>query len=213
MNTKTCSECKVEKPLGEFHKNKLTPDGLARKCKACRAVETAARYADQGDALRTKKRDAYHRDLTKSRADLAARRAERTALDKLKAAEYGKEYYETNKAHIAAAQAEYQRKNMPAAVRRAREWKIRNPVAVAEDTARRYARKTNATPVWANVAVLRSIYSDAREFRAAGLDVQVDHIVPIRSKVVCGLHVPANLRVILTKANQRKGNRVWPDMP
>lgn len=35
MATKVCSKCKVEKDVGEFHRDKTTKDGLRRRCKAC----------------------------------------------------------------------------------------------------------------------------------------------------------------------------------
>ena len=40
---------------------------------------------------------------------------------------------------------------------------------------------------------------------------EVDHIVPIVSEDVCGLHTPYNLAVIKKSLNQSKGNRYWPD--
>lgn len=52
------------------------------------------------------------------------------------------------------------------------------------------------------------VYALAKEFRESGIDVDVDHIIPLRGKNVCGLHVENNLRVCLKKNNQRKKNSV-----
>ena len=48
---------------------------------------------------------------------------------------------------------------------------------------------------------------------ATGVDWNIDHIVPLISPIICGLHVAANIAVIPAKMNQSKGNRHWPDMP
>jgi hypothetical protein len=41
----------------------------------------------------------------------------------------------------------------------------------------------------------------------------VDHIIPLKSDFVCGLHCHTNLRVITAEENKAKNNRYWPDMP
>lgn len=49
--------------------------------------------------------------------------------------------------------------------------------------------------------------------QSTGIDYQVDHIVPLRSPIVSGLHCEANLRVITATENAQKGNMLWPEMP
>lgn len=48
---------------------------------------------------------------------------------------------------------------------------------------------------------------------STGLPHDVDHIVPLVSGLVCGLHSEANIRVIPASINRSKGNRFWPGMP
>ena len=74
--------------------------------------------------------------------------------------------------------------------------------------------KLNAIPAWANKFFIEEAYHLAklREKMCGGV-WHVDHIVPLKSKVVCGLHVEHNLRVIPGTDNIKKGNRYWPDMP
>lgn len=42
--------------------------------------------------------------------------------------------------------------------------------------------------------------------------MHVDHIVPLQSNWVCGLHCEANLRVIPGAENESKRNFWWPQM-
>ncbi len=43
--------------------------------------------------------------------------------------------------------------------------------------------------------------------RLTGVPHDVDHVIPLQSDVVCGLHVESNLRVILSRDNKIKSNK------
>jgi hypothetical protein len=73
--------------------------------------------------------------------------------------------------------------------------------------------KLTATPKWADGDALDAVYRLAQKLtEESGVCHEVDHIVPLKSENVCGLHCEANLRVISLEANRSKGNRHWPDM-
>lgn len=79
---------------------------------------------------------------------------------------------------------------------------------------KRYAGKVRAIPAWSDPKAIDALYVEAARITAeTGVPHDVDHIVPIISKTVCGLHVHHNLRVLEKTANRKKGNRHWPDMP
>lgn len=82
-------------------------------------------------------------------------------------------------------------------------WRKANPAAWTMYSANRRAARLSATPPWADRAAIRRLYAEARE---RGLTV--DHIVPLISDVVCGLHIPANLQMLTFSENSRKGNRL-----
>lgn len=75
------------------------------------------------------------------------------------------------------------------------------------------AQTVRATPPWADRQVIAEFYREAKRLtRETGELHVVDHIVPKISPLVCGLHVPANLRVIHWRENTAKANIWWPDM-
>lgn len=71
----------------------------------------------------------------------------------------------------------------------------------------RQARKLKATPKWADQGAIDKIYWHADCLREAGWDYQVDHIIPLRGKYVCGLHVDYNLQILTARRNQSKGSK------
>lgn len=94
-----------------------------------------------------------------------------------------------------------------------KKWKQTHKGMVNESTARRFAAKMKATPVWADRLEMQRIYEEAViRSQRTGQQWHVDHIVPLRSRLVCGLHVPSNLQTLLWRDNVVKSNRQWPDM-
>jgi 5-methylcytosine-specific restriction endonuclease McrA len=87
-------------------------------------------------------------------------------------------------------------------------YRQKNKPLYAALEAKRRATMISVTPRWANVDEIKEIYLEA-----ARRGMQVDHVVPLQSDFVCGLHVSANLRLLERQENQSKGNRWWPDMP
>lgn len=72
----------------------------------------------------------------------------------------------------------------------------------------RKAWRINATPSWANKTRIQALYSLAAMFTANTREKwHVDHIVPLKNNLVCGLHVYENLRVVPAIVNLQKSNK------
>lgn len=77
--------------------------------------------------------------------------------------------------------------------------------------AKRRAIAKQATPEWANLQYIEDLYANAAEanelFKDIGIKFHVDHIVPLNSPVVCGLHVEDNLQILTAEENLAKSNK------
>lgn len=91
-------------------------------------------------------------------------------------------------------------------------WRQEKPFKNVAKTVRYTARKLKASPSWLTneqKSQIDSIYWLARlQQELTDEQYHVDHIVPLRGKTVCGLHVPWNLQVMSAKENMTKGNRL-----
>jgi 5-methylcytosine-specific restriction endonuclease McrA len=132
-----------------------------------------------------------------------------TAYNKSEAGKDAKEaYYQRNKETI-IAKARSTPNDLKNAYRAA--WRENNTDWVRADTKARRRKHREATPKWLTArqkAEIRNLYIIAITMtKTTGERYVVDHIVPLRSDVVCGLHVPWNLRVITQEENLAKSNR------
>ena len=103
-----------------------------------------------------------------------------------------------------------------AEVLRAEAAKRRRRAGAAKRSARRQRPQGAADPrlrnerlaPWADAAAVRELYRRARHLtRTTGVPHHVDHVIPLRGRLVCGLHVETNLRVTPSRDNLAKGNQ------
>jgi len=88
-----------------------------------------------------------------------------------------------------------------------RVWREANKLKCRERSRTYIIRKQKAMPPWVDRQQIKEIYLSCPE------GYHVDHIIPLKGRLVSGLHVPWNLRVIHWKPNSQKGAWTWPDMP
>lgn len=59
------------------------------------------------------------------------------------------------------------------------------------------------TPPWASPEKIRAWYKLAK-----AADLTVDHVIPLKGKLVSGLHVESNMQLLTKSKNASKGNRI-----
>jgi hypothetical protein len=67
--------------------------------------------------------------------------------------------------------------------------------------AKRRARILHATPKWADLKKIKAIYTNCPK------GIEVDHVIPLKGKNICGLHVESNLQYLSKSDNCKKGNK------
>jgi hypothetical protein len=116
---------------------------------------------------------------------------------------YQQRYYQENKSHVNAQMRKYRENNREQHREYMRRYREENRAAYRESRRRYQARKMQAIPAWADKDALYHVYANCPE------GMHVDHIFPLQSDWVCGLHVPENLQYLTPEDNMSKGNNPW----
>lgn len=94
--------------------------------------------------------------------------------------------------------------------KRSRQFAARHPERVYANTARQRAKRFSRVPAWAEHDKIRTVYRQAAKLSSTGSQHHVDHVFPLQGKLVSGLHVHTNLRVLPGALNVRKANKFRP---
>lgn len=192
--SKTCSRCRVAKPLDQFGPSKQTPDGLFRYCRVCKRASDRASHAKHKPSRNASMREQYRRKA-----------------DEYKARD--KKWYAANrerkKATVVAwmhANPERRREIRQASFKR--QWNA-DPERFREVWRRRQAavRRGCAVYPFAKEQLAAKVAYWGGRCWVCGTDYDaIDHVKPLAKQ---GPHMLANLRPICTPCNTRKRDR-WP---
>jgi hypothetical protein len=184
---KICTKCLKSLSPENFYVRRASRDGLNARCKTCTSADCAEAYAANPQPAKDRATEAYLKNPEEKR-------------------KYGRDYYAANRDAVKSKVGARHKKLLATDAAFA--------TALRSRVAKRRATRKNATPLWADSKAMKVFYDVAADLTAKlGTPHEVDHIVPLQSKIVCGLHNQFNLQVIPLKKNRAKSNKTWPDMP
>lgn len=123
---------------------------------------------------------------------------------------FNKAHYQANREEICKAVTIYWHQNKEWLAPKLRQthkvYRENNKGRYAYHCRMRQARLLQATPIWLTSEHKQQMIALYEEGKAKGM--HVDHIIPLKGKNVCGLHVPWNLQLLNPSENFRKNNKL-----
>jgi len=125
--------------------------------------------------------------------------------------ERSKRYGANNPKEIRARNKKYYHANKEKEATRTRKYRKDNPGIINALCMKRHTDKLKRTPAWADLDAIKTVYQSAQALtKITGITYSVDHIIPLRGKLVSGLHVESNLQLMPLSGNINKSNRFNP---
>ena len=187
-------------PCSDEVKAKISKKKMGQKHTPETQAKINLNLIEGGKATRFKKGEPSPRKGTKS---------PRYTAEELKA--HQKEWRQRTKEERKAYNLAWGRANKEKLAKYHKKTRQKHSDRVNATNARRHAEKLNRTPIWLtedDLWLIKEAYHLAKQRTALhGFEWHVDHIIPLKGKIVSGLHVPSNLQVIEGSINIRKNNR------
>lgn len=203
---KICKQCAIEKAAEYFYAHGETRDRLQTSCKVCMSANAKSN--------RSRKNETNAEWKKQNKEKVAASGVAYRQKNKEKCNALSDAWWKRHPEKQKLKNKSWESRNVEKRRLQARAWAKNNPDKINAINTRHKADKLNATPSWANHFFIKEAYRLAHlRNKTTGFKWHVDHIVPLRSKFVCGLHCEANLRVIPAIENIKKKNFYWPEMP
>lgn len=200
---KTCSKCNSQKDLSLFIKNRNV-------CKKCKSEYDKYLYNENREEVKGRRKKFY---IENKELSLETSRKYHIK-NKERILQQQREYYLLNKENRLTTSKRWREANPERNKKLMKEWAAKNPHKMIMHSSKRRSAKLNAVAKWGNEFFIEEVYELARRrTKATGLRYEVDHIVPLQNKLVCGLHWEGNFQIITKEENLSKGNRWWPGMP
>jgi len=221
-NLKRCPFCQ-ENWLKQNAERKKESDRKWRERNADRVRKNARNWYEQNTEL-TKERSRQWRKKYAERAKESVRKWRKENAERQKKhlqrwrknnqerdRQNKRKWYEQNKELVRENNRKWCKQNPDLNRACKRRWDKANPAKLRAKQARRRARIKQATPPWAEHAAINQIFDEAcRLERETGIPYHVDHIYPLYSPYLCGLHIAENLQAIPKSENLKKSNKTWP---
>lgn len=191
---KTCSKCNRVFSFSFFHKNSENKtDGLRPDCKSCSAKRHKKYYKKNYGIIKERKKK------RRPRTNMLAKEWRKNNPEKVRA--YNKSQYEKNSEIYIEYQRTYRKNNKERLREYHKNYSLSHRKQALAKSVFRRARKLCAT--------LPGFEKDLKDiYKKCPAGYHVDHVVPLVSKLVCGLHVPWNLQYLTKEENLRKSNKL-----